>query len=601
MLVPLGDLGFRAAMATAFWGACAMALLCQLSLWINTQTSGKLPAIFAIITPALCLTSATMIRSFTETEVYASALFFSLLAAGIVLHPTAHSSLRWRLIAGLCGLSLLVHTSVRIGLVAAVALLLLSPHRRALRARAIVPWSAALLSTALVVLYFPLRAAHTPWADWGTPQTLGAVLNHLSASRIRQAYSQQMFAWARVIRDGQTLRSLLVQDLTSLTLLLALSGAVLGLRARSRSVALVSLLATGDLLYALLINPMGARDRQTLFLAEASIAMLAVYAVQELFARLPASVLEQRWARWAVSATVVLTGFLLLIRTPNAYKGSVDGWSAVEYFGGSGAIGAAPARAIVLCESDDLCGASLYARVCEGERPDVVVLPRQHLWERSVWRRLSVVLGHPPNDRNSNNTPNEGLRVRRMRQLVSLFGERIRWEQGDLLDERLARINISPSESPVLARVSSIDQAPHTAQPTAMNIQGPDSVQAVSQWLAPRETQGALSQQMAANILFAAGMRHASVELTEAEPYWLAARQHDPTHAGVASNLAVVRARQGRVSEAIALCELAIELDPQRAVAWRNLRQFAASQWTAEQLVALRQRAQQFGIELEHP
>ena len=45
---------------------------------------------------------------------------------------------------------------------------------------------------------------------------------------------------------------------------------------------------------------------------------------------------------------------------------------------------------MVLCASDDLCGGALYAQHVEGERPDVTVLPRQHLAHPWTWRRIEA-------------------------------------------------------------------------------------------------------------------------------------------------------------------------------------------------------------------
>ncbi len=595
MLVPLGDLGFRAALTTALWGAASVALITQLAIWIGPQNCSK--KVVPLLAPALLLGSATVLRSFTETEVYASALCLSLLAITAAAHPSLSASVRWRSLALLAGVSFLTHTSLRIAIVAAGCYLLLSPERRALRLRTASVWAIVALSTVALVLYIPLRARHMVWADWGSPTSASAVLNHLSAARIRQAYSQQMFATARIIFDLKLLGRLLVEDLGLLGLLGAALGTVFAVLNRQRTVSLIVWVGLGDFLYALLVNPMGARDRQTLFLAEASLALLASYFAASVLARLH----TRREAGIAWQAVVAACAVVFGLHAEGRFRGSVDGWSAVELYGGPGAIGAVAPRAIVLCESDDLCGGSLYARVVEGERPDVVVLPRQHLWERSVWRRLTIALGHPPNDRSTSNNPEETLRVRRLRTLVSLFRERIRWEQGDRADEVLANILLFASESPVLAQLQQRTSASENrlAPSSALNNPDQESVQSVSQWLRQRETPGALSQQMIANVLFAAGMRHAAPNILEATPFWQLATQHDPQHAASWSNLAVIAARRGRTDEAIVFCERSLAINPQRAVAWRNLRQFAADRWTPTQLNDLSSRAAAFGIQVD--
>lgn len=595
MLLPFGSLGFRAAMTTALWGAASMGLATQLALWIRPQihrpnASSWLPALWA---PSLMLGSATILRAFTETEVYASALCLSLLTITVTIHPTLQSATRFRALAALSGISFLTHTSLRAAIVLCGLYLLFSAERSAVRKRSIAPWVALVGGTVLLVAYFPLRARHFPWADWGSPLSATSVWTHLSAGRIRQAYSQQMFAFARVMFDLKVLTRLLLEDLGALGLLVACAGAIVALVQRQRPMALVVLIGLADFLYALFVNPMGARDRQTLFLAETTISLVSSYTIFALQSWVGAKLQNRSKPQSLTTAfelSIALPVILLAFRASPAFRGSVDGWSAVELYGGPGAIGAVAPRAIVLCESDDLCGASLFARVVEGERPDVAVLPRQHLWERSVWRRLTVALGHPPNDRSTQNVADEALRVRRLRSLITLFRERIRWEQGDRADELLAHVSLDSAESPVLARVSN---------PTlSVNNSAAETVLSVSQWLAPRETPGALSQQSAANVLFAAGMRHASPDILQAKPYWNLALQHDPNHSASWSNLAVISAQEGNLDEAILFCERSIAIQPQRPVAWRNLRRYATDRWTAEQLSDLQSRARAFGIEL---
>ena len=193
--------------------------------------------------------------------------------------------------------------------------------------------------------------------------------------------------------------------------------------------------------------------------------------------------------------------------------------------------------------------------------------------------------------------------TRRLRALVSLFRKRIRWEQGDRADELLADVQLFARESPALAQLQArSQQSEDPLAPTIpLNNGADETVQSVSQWLRRRETPGALSQQMIANVLFAAGMRHAAPNLFDAQPYWLLATQHDPNHAAAWSNLAVIAARQERMNEAIVFCERSLAINPQRAVAWRNLRQFAAHRWTRAQLDDLSTRAAAFGIQVDAP
>jgi hypothetical protein len=579
MMVPVGDLAFRANATAALFGALSCATLAHLAFtWLSTANPAREREARALasVAPFALLCSQTTLRAFTAVEVYASSLFVSL--ALIAAVSSARAKTAARALALCAGLSFATHTTVRIAVIAS-AIALLVGHRSsrsalssarlarselssARLARSVLSWAALSVMAASLVLYLPVAARKLPWVDWGGPIDARGLWTHLSAARIREAFSSQMGGHASgALTDAL---SVLRADLGLAALLLALVGAILALRDKSPLSLSIALSALGDLAYSTLVNPMGTRDRQTLFLTEAALVLLALRA---LFALAPRAVQEPRAQRWIVALSGALFALSLAARLDLSYSGAREGWTAVEVYGGPGAIGAAPPRAVILCESDELCGGSLYARVCEGERPDVVVLPRQHLWDRTVWRRLSVALGHPPPERSQPRSFDEALRVRRMLGVLSVFGPRVRWEQGDRTDERLARIAVSPSESPALA-------TPIASSPLAPP--NDETVDGVSRWLAQRESPGVLSRRIAATILFSAGMRAARdpSSLDRAALFWQRAIERDPTHASSLSNLAVARAQRGRLREAIALCDRALEADPTRAVAWQNLLRF---------------------------
>lgn len=557
MLVPIGDLAFRSNAITALWGASALALVAWLTLvwqrWLAPEAQ-RARLVSAGCAALLVASSSTVLRATTAVEVYASALCLSL--ALLAWLPGRAPASTARALALGSGLSFATHTSVRAAVVAAaLALLWTESPRDWLRARALLAWAALAALSIAVVLYLPLSAAREPWVDWGGPNDLRSTLAHLSAARIRTAFSQQMGGSMSALSEAI---SVLRADLGAPVLLAAVVGAGLALRDRStlaRSVALATVL---DLLYSVLVNPMGTRDRQTLFLTEAGAAVLCVRAVFSL-----AMLASSRRDLLAIGACCSLA-IGALWRADLRFSGAREGWTAVEVYGGPGALGALAPRSVVLCESDELCGGSLFARVCEGERPDVVVLPRQHLWDRTTWRRLRVALGRAAPDRHQPRAADEALRVRRMRSVLSVFGERVRWEQGDRADERLAQVSMAASESPVLARpVRALDpQAPS------------ESFDAVSRWLLARESDGVLARRIEATVLFSAGMRASQRALSEAAPFWRRALERDPEHVSSLSNLAVVEAERGEIRAAISLTKRALALDPSRAVAWSNLLRF---------------------------
>jgi hypothetical protein len=565
MMVPVGDLAFRANAITALLGALSCAAVARLAFtWLSTANPAlaREARALATLAPLALLCSQTTLRGFTAVEVYANSLFVSL--AVIAAVSSARATTAVRALALCAGLSFCTHTTVRVAVAAsALALLVGDRSARSVRVRSLLSWALLALLAAALVLYLPVAARRLPWVDWGGPIDARGLWAHLSAARIREAFSSQMGGRATGAL-GEAL-SVLRSDLGLAALLLSLVGAILALRDKSTLSLAITLSALGDLAYSTLVNPMGTRDRQTLFLSEAALVLLALRALFELTSRAAKEPRAQR-ALTAISALVFALS--TVARLDLSYSGAREGWTAVEVYGGPGAIGAAPPRAVILCESDELCGGSLFARVCEGERPDVVVLPRQHLWDRTVWRRLTVALGHPPPERSQPRSFDEPLRARRLLGVLNVFGPRVRWEQGDRSDERLARITVIPSESPPLA-------TPVAPSPLAT----PDeTVDGVSRWLEPRESPGVLARRIAATVLFSAGMRAVrdSSSLDRAALFWQRAIERDPNHASSLTNLAVARAQQGRMAEAILLSERALDADPTRAIAWQNLLRFCS-------------------------
>src|SRR5262249_36041897 len=151
---------------------------------------------------------------------------------------------------------------------------------------------------------------------------------------------------------------ILCQDLGPWVLALGTAGALFSVRNPfARWITFVTLL---DVAYAAAVNPMGIADRQTLFVTEVGLALLSSYAVVR-----TTDTVSARYAtvatRTAIACALLLTVSVTL-RVDSKYAALSDGWSATEILGGSGALGALAPRALVLCESDDLCGSSLYAQ-----------------------------------------------------------------------------------------------------------------------------------------------------------------------------------------------------------------------------------------------
>ncbi len=562
-LAPVGDVAFRANLAVGALTALACGLVTRVAwaLCASVPRPWRWPA--ALLPAVALVASPTVLRAATAVEVYASSLAAAALALWLVLSDPAPGAEgpRRRGAALLAGATLALHTSARPAAALALAILITRsvPWARGGRAVAAVLGRRALASVALglcglaAVGYLPVAARRGGPIDWGDPETPAGVWRHLTAALIREAYAPRMMVPWRIPEDLRRAAGILVEDLGMPLLLAAAAGALVA--TRDRAARLLLAVTAVDLTYSVAVNPMGMSDRQTLFMTELGAVLLAGCAVGAL-------------ARWRAGRAPVLAGVLAaalglaaVARCDRGWAGAADGWSAGEILGGAGALGAVPARAVVLCASDDLCGGAFYAQWIEGERPDVTVLPRQHLADTATWRRLSAQrFGAPaPVPVGAGD-----LRQRRLRALVRAAGERLRWEAPEPDDARWLGLQPGSGETPVLAT---------TAGPvTAVDL-------GASPWVSARMpgASGAGARWVGAMVVFGAARRAARVGMDRAVPLWTWVVATDPRHAPAYTNLGVAAARAGHLGEAVALTRRALAIDPERSMAWRNLAEFLSA------------------------
>lgn len=550
MLVPIGDVAFRANLAVA--ALMALAFGCAASL-AHRLVAGTAPLRLALsfLAPAALMASSTVLRAATAMEVYAGSLLLTLSALTLTGGGMA-LPLRRRLAGLALGLSLAMHVTARPAALLALALAAWPSWRGApwnARLRSLAPAASLALVGALVVAYLPLASRRDGPIDWGDPQTLGRWVDHLSARTIRSTFAGRILVPWRLPEDLSTAGHVLLDDLGVPLVLLSVAGALVAVRRRAAwPVLAVTVL---DLAYSVAINPMGTIDRQTLFVAEAGLAVLSALALGAL--------LERLGPRHAAAPTAVAALALgLLARRDARWAGSADRWAATEVLGGAGALGAVPSRAVVLCGSDDGCGGAMFAQWVEGERPDVTVLPQSGLADPSTWRRLEArrsLLRRGEADRGG--APIEAVRLR---WLLERAGERVRWE-GD--GRRVPWLPLSPGETPVLARVGARSEADAAVDREA------------ARWLLPRIAgEGEGARRIGAMMLFAAGVREATVAVERGAPLWRAALAVWPEHAAAWSNLGLAEARAGNLRPAVVMTRRALDLQPDRPQTWRNLSEY---------------------------
>jgi hypothetical protein len=379
--LPLGPIAFRQNVCVALAAAAALGLLAELcdvlarSLGVEQRSARWLGAVLAA---SGLLGWQTFMGTALATEVYSLALAAGLLAAWGAARGGTAAGLGMLVIGFAPGLH------VTAGLFAVLALLVFVPERGPRAAlRFALPRLPIVLAGALIIAYLPLASWRQPALDWGDPEDLGRVLAHLTAARIRSAYHGEMLS-----ADASGSTDVIAQWLELWPVLpLALVALAMGTRRRPLAVLAPLSLCTADLAYSVFVNPMGAVDRQVGHMAGAGLCVLA-----GLGAALIASALQARSrSAFAVALAAVLAlSAVLVARLPRAELR--DGYAAGELLGSGGPLAALPPRGLLLCTTDDACAGGLFALHVERVRPDVEVLPAQHLWDATVLRRLR---GHP--------------------------------------------------------------------------------------------------------------------------------------------------------------------------------------------------------------
>jgi tetratricopeptide (TPR) repeat protein len=568
-LLPIGSLGFRMAVMSSACMAGAVGLLVAL-----LDRRGVHWALLWCVGLWLPL-ALTLARNGRVVEIYA---FGSLLLAAtawgfdpILAEPERSSRRLVGTIAAVVGVW--GFGDLRLALLPAVVLVWVFAWRRR------EPWSRwappIVVVASLVVLTLPLSSARGPVTDWGDPQTLASIWDHVQARSIRESFAVRlqgmgMRAWSLELR---LVVERLAEDLGPFGLLLAAAALLFGLTRPLRNAvplglvpavhrrALASepdyrlLLAAGwlvviELVYAVAINPMGGRDRQTgaaLVWVAALVIGLAIHRWTLERPPLRAVVLPL-----LICALWIPSGWTSVADLPNTRSWAPHAWTRA-------ALASTPTDALVLTQSDDLSAGILAARVLEGARPDLVALPAQHLYrEPSEWqladpRRARVW-------RAAGNAEGESARV--IAALSSWRGPIALESPGTAV---LVGIDLPGGGEPPLwhtPELASDDEDPVRA--------------AIDRWQGELVT--ALDRERLADALALA--IHADFARSPESPLrWLQAERGYrrildevlADHPRSLVGLAAIRDRFGDTDEAITLTRAALERDPERPTAIANL------------------------------
>ncbi len=396
-MIPIGSVAFRVALLSTVLSALTVGLVYKLveEMLVAGDVSVALRR-FGAFGASISMASVEFFwRTGTVPEVYAATT--AMLAGGLLLfwrmlfRPRPQTALAGLFVAGLGSVGL--HSILRWSLVLPWLILW---FWYLLRTKARWPKLAGFFFVlgAGCLVQLPIRAHVAPFMDWGHAATLGALWEHVTGWRIRQAFASQMLSLNKVwfFFHLKEFLFLMWDQTLGLWPILLLLGLVSGMhRAKWRVGAVRIMILTltwvllTDFVYGFWVNPMGMEDLQNGFamlLAGSVLVGLGLVAAS--------SFLAQSLPALAVASSAVLVFITILPPAISNWKSKVGGadWGASAW---SRAVSdqAAPG-ALVVVASDDLAAGLSYLQAVEDKRPDMVVLVRQHAWDAvTVERSLS--------------------------------------------------------------------------------------------------------------------------------------------------------------------------------------------------------------------
>ena len=262
------------------------------------------------------------------------------------------------------------------------------------------------------------------------------------------------------------------------------------------------------------------------------------------------------------------------------------GYAIAERYGAGSPLGALAPRALYVCETDSACAAALFAVYAEGVRPDLDVVPAQHLWDPTVVRRLRGLSLAEADD--AELWPSPGQRAswasRRQRELLRPQQPRpIYLERAERLPQHVAGYSLASAPYIRLSATGASDEAELASLLHArFGAHGPATVSARELWASAHETLGAL--------WLASGREH------EAVTAFARAVALTPNRAVARSNLGVALERTNDLAGALDQTMQAVELDPLRPTPWVNLARLLLRTEGAEAARAALQSARRYQL-----
>ena len=397
-LLPVGSMAFRINLLSAGAAAVTSTVLFLLVGWLLACGRGFSPDerpcvsrwILAWGAAWAFLAARTVWFHSLATEVYLpsaalSALLMAAAMRSLVLGADPHRGRTLRLLALGTGLASGLHVTAFAAGLGSLALVTVcgtegfapTDCRGRSSPRALAAQVALLLFAGfLVQWYLPLRARAGPWTMFADASDLSGWLGYATGRTIRSAFHGEIGAGGSLttFSENAALYGTHMVQQAGPALLLA----VVGLLSLTRRAPLAGLLAAcawgGDLLFTVVVNPMGQRDYQTGVLSLFVIFFAAALGGARLLDLLPARRLVRGGA-----AAIVAVGLLVVPVSSFPTQDRALGANGLPYRYGLSILRPLPPGSLVLTTLDDASGLLLYQQLLENRRRDCLNLVVQNL------------------------------------------------------------------------------------------------------------------------------------------------------------------------------------------------------------------------------
>lgn len=395
--LPLGPVSFRmvllsvvtALLSVLFMGLAARSMARTPQGTPDTpEASGLAWVAISLVAGTSFLLTDTIWHHSTNLEMYmplVATVGAAFWLALLVIHQGIPGG-AWNLLGLLSGFSVGIHGEAMLlcGLLLAASFLIVlfkaGQGRGRLFLQALWPAFPLFLAGVASVVYLPIRSmAGTPM-DWGQTSTLAGFWDHMTAATIRGSFANQMMPGASGLMVNVGRYAGQVWEQSGPMVLVGLVGLAVLLRRRWVAGVLAALLWGGDLFFSVVMNPMAQLELQTSTVTFWLVHLLAAYVAQELAS-----------GDSAVRKGVAIAG-LALSAAWNVVAPADRSWrsGAAGYELGLQAWNQVPAGGVLLTNSDELSGQSLYLRLVEHRRPDIVHGVRQMICDPAFLRLAST-------------------------------------------------------------------------------------------------------------------------------------------------------------------------------------------------------------------